>query len=144
CSGGACLALLLATVTGLTAPPDADPFAPANSINAAKAADDPFAPANSIDAPKKGADDDPFAPANVAPPDRAPAPAKVPVKEVGRVPVTAKRIDFIVSVEPTTVRRGETVKLTIKGTPRPGYHTYPITQRADRQTEGLLPRLTFD
>jgi thiol:disulfide interchange protein DsbD len=142
--GAVLLALLIASASALAAPPDTDPFAPANSIDAAKAqpGDDPFAPSNSIDAPKKV--DDPFDPSNVAPLDKAPLPAKVPVKEVGRVPPTAKRIDFIVSVEPTTVRRGETVKLAIKGTPRTGFHTYPITQRAERQGEGYLTRLIYE
>src|SRR5262245_48386704 len=125
--GGAFLAFLLAGTATLAAPLDNDPFAPANSIDGAraKAADDPFAPANAIDAgkPKAAADDDPFAPTNVALPEKPLS--KVAVKEVGP---TAKRIDFIVSAEPTTVRRGETVKLTIKGTPRTTFHTYPITQ----------------
>jgi thiol:disulfide interchange protein DsbD len=34
-------------------------------------------------------------------------------------------------------RRGEVAQLVITGTPKPGYHTYPIGQRAPRQPEPL-------
>src|SRR5262245_33851527 len=73
--------------------------------------------------------DDPFAP-----------PAKKPAKE----PPTAKRIKFDVSVEPKQARRGETVKLSIRGAPGPGFHTYPILQRTDAQDEIGLSSIIFE
>jgi thiol:disulfide interchange protein DsbD len=81
---------------------------------------------------------------------------------VEATPATAKLIDFTVSLqaEPAdpfapangagaktdSFRRGEVFTLLIHGTPKPGYHTYPITQRADdeAQGEGQLTKLTFD
>jgi thiol:disulfide interchange protein DsbD len=55
------------------------------------------------------------------------------------------RIHFEVSVEPKTVRRGETARLTISGVPLPGFHTYPLTRRADNpeQMEAQLSRVTY-
>jgi thiol:disulfide interchange protein DsbD len=47
-------------------------------------------------------------------------------------------IQFSVSVTPQEARRGETVKLTITGKPRPGYHSYPLTQRTADQAEVTL------
>jgi thiol:disulfide interchange protein len=82
---------------------------------------DPFALTNKADAPARG--------------DK-PAPA----------PKTADRIDFQVAVTPTEAKRGETVRLTITGTPRKGYHTYPLTQRADSdaQPASQLSKLKFE
>jgi thiol:disulfide interchange protein DsbD len=77
---------------------------------------DPFAASNS-----KSKDDDPFAAANRITDKPAPPAKKIP---------TADRIDFEVSVSPQRVQRGETVQLKIRGIPRPGYHTYPLTQRS--------------
>jgi thiol:disulfide interchange protein len=54
-------------------------------------------------------------------------------------PATADRIDFKVSVTPQEARRGETVKLTITGIPKPGFHTYPMTQRSADKSESGLP-----
>jgi thiol:disulfide interchange protein DsbD len=68
-------------------------------------------------------------------------------------PRTAERIDFKVSVSPQEARPGETVKLTITGIPKPGYHTYPVTQRAGPATrrgdekgqpEAQLTRILFE
>src|SRR5262249_19437862 len=109
-------------------------------VTAAAAGDDPFAPANAIDAPKaaKGIDD-PFAPANAIANKKPRGPAAARVKEISKKrPPTADRIDFQVSVEPTKARRGETVKLAINGKPRPGFHTYPITQKTPNQDKGFL------
>ncbi len=63
-----------------------------------------------------------------------------------RPPMTAQRIDFRVEASPAVVRRGETVQLRIIGTPKPGFHTYPITQRADNpeQAEAQLSSIVFD
>src|SRR5437762_5063280 len=57
-----------------------------------------------------------------------------------------ERIDFAVTVLPKEARRGETVKLTVTGTPRPGFHTYPLTQRASNsfQDEIGLSQVIFD
>src|SRR5262245_37359838 len=85
--------------------------------------------------------DDPFDAANrlLAPATKTNRPAKQP-------PPTADRIDFDVSVKPTRARRGETVKLTIAGMPRPGFHTYPMTQRADNPIQDVaqLSQLKFE
>ncbi len=72
-------------------------------------------------------------------------------------PATASRIDFSASlgaVDPfsdsnlekpkeLTVRRGEVLVLRIQGTPKKGFHTYPITQRSENQDENGLSKLTF-
>jgi thiol:disulfide interchange protein DsbD len=57
-----------------------------------------------------------------------------------------KRIDFLVSVTPKEAKRGETVRLSITGMPRPGFHTYPLTQRANNsfQDEIGLSKIIFD
>jgi thiol:disulfide interchange protein DsbD len=88
------------------------------------------------------AQDDPFA----QPPKSN---AKSPVANSGSAPAknpTDDRIDFVVSITPKEAKRGETVKLTITGTPRPGFHTYPLTQRADNpiQDELALSKLIFE
>jgi thiol:disulfide interchange protein DsbD len=41
------------------------------------------------------------------------------------------------------VRRGEVARLIITGTPKPGYHTYPLTQRAPKQDEAGLCFITY-
>lgn len=56
---------------------------------------------------------------------------------------TDDRIDFDVKLEPQQARRGETVKLTITGMPRPGFHTYPLTQRTPDQDEIGLSKLVY-
>jgi thiol:disulfide interchange protein DsbD len=66
-----------------------------------------------------------------------------PAAQTKRNP-TANRIDFEASVKPNEVRRGETVKLTIRGILRPGFHTYPLTQRAADQLEAQLSKLTME
>jgi thiol:disulfide interchange protein DsbD len=40
-------------------------------------------------------------------------------------------INFEFLVIPPEVKRGEVLTLIITGTPKPGYHTYPMTQRSD-------------
>ncbi len=80
--------------------------------------------------------------------------------EQGPPPPTAKLIDFSVRLEPadpfaesnqagdtpSVFRRGEVFTLVIKGTPKPGYHTYPATQRgADPvQEEDMASKLAFE
>jgi thiol:disulfide interchange protein DsbD len=72
-------------------------------------------------------------------------------------PATASRIDFsatLGAVDPFSdsnieepkelaVRRGEVLVLRILGTPKTGFHTYPITQRSENQDENGLSKLTF-
>jgi thiol:disulfide interchange protein DsbD len=116
---------------------------------AAAPSDDPFALANAADAPGR-----PPEPKAVAPkPTPAPeAPAKsADTEAVGKAvdakaPETADLISFKVRLAPATVGRGGTVKLTITGTPRRGYHTYPITQRADSdaQPPSQLSKIVFE
>jgi thiol:disulfide interchange protein len=84
-------------------------------------------------------DDDPFADNNAA--TTAPKQPAAPA----RVDKTLERLDLEASVEPQTARPGETVRLTIKGTPKAGYHTYPITQLSDDPIQGPsgLSQLVF-
>src|SRR5438128_2708729 len=95
-----------------------DPFATENktvekgSQAAKKDSDDPFAPAKQV----KGG------PAALAPENRATAKS---IRKVNATPID-DRIDFEVTVTPKQARRGETVLLTIAGTPKPGFHTYPL------------------
>jgi len=77
-------------------------------------------------------------PVQATPPDKA------------KTPPTATLIDFTVSLAPgdpfseanqidvplKDVRRGSLVTLVITGTPKPGYHTYPITQRSSNPEQG--------
>lgn len=73
---------------------------------------------------------------------------------------TDKLIDFTVAVVPADpfseanrrgappppLRRGEVFTLVIRGTPKKGYHTYPVTMRADsnEQPESSLTRIVYD
>jgi thiol:disulfide interchange protein DsbD len=123
-------------------------LASASVSRSAAADDDPFADSNAAAVPKaakaaasRAPDDDPFANNNAAAatPKRSEAPAPgVPDK-------TLERLSFEASVEPETVRPGQTVRLTIHGTPKPGFHTYPITQYADDplQSPSGLSQLVF-
>jgi len=56
----------------------------------------------------------------------------------------ASLIRFEVEVKPPEARPGETVRVTIKGTPLQGYHTYPITQRAATQQTFGLTKLSYE
>ncbi len=49
---------------------------------------------------------------------------------------TADLLQLEASVEPKEVRPGQTVRLTIKGTLKPGWHTYPITQYSEDPVQG--------
>src|SRR5262245_20612715 len=68
-------------------------------------------------------------------------------KETKAKPSTQKKrsatddlIQFSVTVEPPEARRGQTVKVIIKGTPKEGYWAYPLTQRAPGQDAAYLLR----
>jgi thiol:disulfide interchange protein len=56
-----------------------------------------------------------------------------------------ERVDLVVDVAPRKLRRGETFKITIKGTLRPGFHTDPMTKRADTdiQAASAISRLRY-
>jgi thiol:disulfide interchange protein DsbD len=83
------------------------------------------------------ADDDPFSDAN-----KAVARAK---DDKPRTRETVEdRITFAAAVEPKEQKRGQTVRLTITGTPKPGYHTYPLTQRAPEQDATGLCQLSYE
>jgi thiol:disulfide interchange protein DsbD len=76
-----------------------------------------------------------------------------------KLETTADRIDFSVAVETwpedpfsdanqagissKEVAAGSVIRVVITGKPRPGFHTYPLTRRADGQDEGQLSSLTF-
>jgi thiol:disulfide interchange protein DsbD len=91
----------------------------------------------SLQAPTAPADeDDPFA---------APSPAtkKTHAPKKKRNP-TEERIDFQVKASPDHVQRGQVFRLTITGTPKPGFHTYPLTERAADQDPSGLSFLRFE
>lgn len=113
----------------------------------AAAPNDPFALANAAPAPKN----DPFAPANqAASPVEGKRTESTPAAAEGKPadqakPKSAQFLSFKVQLAPATVRRGETVRLTLTGTPQAGYHTYPITQQADNPDQAVLPsKIVFD
>src|SRR5579871_295046 len=98
--------------------------------------DDPFAGGNkAADKVGQGAKkdpSDPFAGANQTK-DAAAAPKDRTIAKgtsKGKPTPIDDRIDFEITLTPNQARRGETVQLMIKGTPRPGFHTYPLTQRS--------------
>ena len=64
-----------------------------------------------------------------------------PIESRGNLPATAKLIDFDVKAEPATARRGQIVKLLIKGKPHAGFHTYPVTMRSSQQEDPQLSAL---
>lgn len=99
--------------------------------------------------------DDPFIEGNKAelgPKSRGPALPQI--LRFGKSNVGAKkekatpiddRIELSVDVTPAKTRRGEIVKLTVHGVLTPGYHTDPMTKRADSadQPASALPRFVF-
>jgi thiol:disulfide interchange protein len=117
--------------------PAGDPFAAENKTAdkagqaVRKDAGDPFAPTNQVK-------DEPAAPGqgNQESAKATPKGKPTPIDE---------RIDFEITVTPRQVRRGETAQLTIRGTPRPGFHTYPLTQRSadPAQDPSQLSTLTY-
>jgi thiol:disulfide interchange protein DsbD len=83
------------------------------------------------------ADDDPFSDANKAVAAAKPdAPRKRETVE--------DRITFAAAVEPKEAKPGKTVQLTITGTPKPGFHTYPLTQRAPEQDATGLSQISYE
>ncbi|HZU34582.1 MAG TPA: cytochrome c biogenesis protein CcdA [Gemmataceae bacterium] len=66
-----------------------------------------------------------------------------PARPAKKKLTTDEMLRFSVAVKPEKVRRGQTVTVTVTGTPTVGYHTYPITQRTSKQDEVGLTRLTM-
>jgi thiol:disulfide interchange protein DsbD len=85
------------------------------------------------------ADDDPFGDSNAATPAPAASVSPAPTDR------TADFLQLAASVEPQEIRPGQTVRLTVKGTLKPGYHTYPITQRSEDpvQSDSGLTQIEF-
>lgn len=69
-----------------------------------------------------------------------------PASGIPKVKATAidDRIDLSVEVEPKNVRRGELVKITVHGVLRPGFHTDPMTKRADSEDQPASALARFD
>jgi thiol:disulfide interchange protein DsbD len=79
-------------------------------------------------------------------------------KKPPKAPATASMIDFSVSLSPQDpfseanqvgatlkeVHPGEVLHLLIKGKPREGFHTYPLTRRTAAQDDVSLSQLNFD
>ncbi len=86
-------------------------------FQAQKRNDDPFAQENKFG-------NDPFDLGNKAEPK---------TDKIEKSKGVADRIDFEVSVTPKEAAPGQTVKLTITGTPKPGFHTYAFTKRTPKQ-----------
>lgn len=128
--------LLLMGLAALAAPPDDDPFAPANAVKKEEPKEQTKLPAEK--------------------PKETPV-GSAWVRAVGKTPPTASLINFDVSILPHDpfsklnhvnppaggFRRGETVLLQIKGTPKKDYHTYPLTEKAPNQGSGLLSSLIY-
>jgi thiol:disulfide interchange protein DsbD len=89
--------------------------------------------------PKQDSKDDPFSPEN----EIKEAPRKPGVRKINTDPID-RLITFQGTIEPGRGRRGQTVKLTLTGTPAPGYHTYALTKRADDPAdEGFAPKWIY-
>ena len=58
---------------------------------------------------------------------------------------TSELITFKIAVEPKEAVPGTIVKMTITGTLKPGYHTYPLTQRSSdpAQAKGYLSQIDY-
>lgn len=142
------LALFLALATTPPLPgQEPDPFAEINkatqkpTATTVAANDDPFdpsnraAPTNTVVPPKPTTTETAKAPAASRPADA------VAATPTGRQPKAAELIDFEIYLSPGKVRRGQTVRVTVRGTPKQGYHTYPMTFRAPEQLEAQLSSL---
>jgi thiol:disulfide interchange protein DsbD len=104
---------LAATVFARAEPPDDDPFADTNKAPPKSAA---------LDKTLSLLQDDPFADGNKA-----------------QTKVLDKTLDLLqleAVAEPKEARPGQVVRLTIKGTLKDGYHTYPITQYSEDPAQG--------
>jgi thiol:disulfide interchange protein DsbD len=120
--------LALVLVTPLLVGQD-DPFD--SKFQAKKGNDDPFAVENKLDR------DDPFRLEN-----KAGVKSKVdppsPKQGSFKSQKLAEVINFDVKVNPSKAKPGEVVQITIAGTPKKGYHTYPINRRTIDEPESQL------
>jgi thiol:disulfide interchange protein DsbD len=82
-------------------------------------------------------DDDPFADSNAATATPKTAGEPVPVDK------TADLLQLEAKIEPAEAKPGQVVRLTIAGSLKPGYHTYPITKRTPTQDEVALTKLAY-
>lgn len=64
-------------------------------------------------------------------------------KDNRQVPDTAGRIDFSATISHKEAKPGDIITVTIIGKPRPGFHTYPLTQRATDQLEDQLTSIYY-
>jgi thiol:disulfide interchange protein DsbD len=110
-----------------------DPFAPGNAAGQ-KTEIDPFAKENAL----------PEAPSERARDTQEPKGAARNSGRIGPPTPVDERIDFGIALTPEVARRGEKIKLTITGTPRPGFHTYPIGARTPDQPALQLSKLEFE
>ncbi|HLN30656.1 MAG TPA: cytochrome c biogenesis protein CcdA [Gemmataceae bacterium] len=114
-------ALLLLSATGVAA--------------RAQQIDDPFSDKNQRT-------DNPLAAGSKADTKVSPKPARNdPVAKGSWRQVNKTQIDDLIdlkfTIEPAQVRRGQTVKLTITGVPKPGYHTYPFIKPSDNPSQSV-------
>jgi cytochrome c biogenesis protein CcdA len=137
-------AFLILAATALAG--DDDPFADSNRVGANAAntdAGDPFADANRAGAAS------PVGPRDVNPtPSREEVPLAIDkphrgIKLAGprKPPITIDRLEFAIQVSRDKAKPGEVVQVTITGTPKPGFHTYPLTRRTANQEPSTLSRL---
>src|SRR5262249_30659093 len=98
---------------------------------------------------KKSSQDDPFSPENELKEEstgtRSNQAADKPGVRKTSVDSFDRLVEFQGTVEPGRVRRGQTVKLTLRGTPAAGYHTYPLTKRAagPAHDEAFAPKWVY-
>lgn len=67
-------------------------------------------------------------------------------KPLGRASGVADRIKLTMEVSPSAARRGEIIRVTIRGELTPGFHTYPVTMRSSdpAQEAGQLSKLRWE
>ncbi|HZU35045.1 MAG TPA: hypothetical protein VFA18_04010, partial [Gemmataceae bacterium] len=103
-------------------------------LSAAQPGDDPFSETNQASAARPG--DDPFSETNQAPAKHRDSKPRTVLETV------QDRITFTAVVEPKEAKPGEIVHLALTGTPKPGFHTYPLTQRTPDQDLNGLSKLS--
>src|SRR5690242_19325913 len=84
---------------------------------------------------------DPFALGNQA---KRAAPREVKPAAPKSGAAVAKNLHLQAELQPAKAKPGEVVRLTIKGTLEPGYHTYPVWKRTDKQPAGELTKFSLE
>jgi thiol:disulfide interchange protein DsbD len=84
-------------------------------------------------------------PADCADPGGQPAASQIKLApaQLKNVPFSDNRIEFQIGFSSREAKRGQIIKLVIKGILKPGFHTYPMTQRTADQDAGFLSTLKF-